>query len=70
MPAYEDLDYRVEEWAADWSRPIEVIARCAILSVAAAAYGAACLARPTGAIMLAQKARIVRQRAAGTVKPE
>ena len=53
----ETLDYIIEEWAPDDSRPLEVIARASILSVAYAAYWAALAARPKGRIVLRQKAQ-------------
>jgi len=52
----EQLDYIIEEWARDDSRPLEVIARAGTLSVAYAAYWAAVAARPKGRIVLRQKA--------------
>jgi hypothetical protein len=46
-----------KQWAADEFRPLGVIARAGILSVAYAAYWAALAARPKGRIVLRQKAQ-------------
>ena len=48
--AHEDLQYTIEEWAADDSRIIEVLARVGSLNVAYAAYWAALVARPRSRI--------------------
>jgi hypothetical protein len=54
--AHENLQYTVEEWTADNSRIIEVLARVGNLSIAYAAYWAALTARPESRIVLRQKA--------------
>ena len=54
--AHEDLQFAIEEWAADHSRIIEVLARAGSLSVAYAAYWAALAARPRSRIVLRQRA--------------
>ena len=48
--AHEDLQYTIEEWAADDSRIIEMLARVGSLNVAYAAYWAALVARPRSRI--------------------
>ena len=55
-PALKGLQHTIEEWAADDSRIIEVLARAGSLSVAYAAYWAALAARPRSRIVLRQRA--------------
>ncbi len=52
----DDLCYWIEEWTTDNTKPLQVIARASILSVAYSAYWAAIAARPRGRIVLRQKA--------------
>ena len=53
----EDLRFAVEEWSADNSGPIEIIARVGVLTVAMSAYWSAAAARPKARIILREKAR-------------
>ena len=53
----EDLRYAVEEWAADNSHPVEIIARVGDLAVAMSAFWSAATARPKAQIVLRHKAR-------------
>ena len=58
----ENLRFAVEEWSADNSQLVEIIARVGVLTVAMSAYWSAAASRPKARIVLCEKARVLAHR--------
>jgi len=57
----EDLSYRIELWDDGWTKRVETLAKAGDFPTAKAAFDAAVTRRPGEAILLCDRARIIKR---------